>query len=67
MKRRRPPLHTTRQTNGTRDGGAARGIGQTIAVGLAERGASVVLGDIDAVSETAELMDRTGGPVSPTA
>jgi NAD(P)-dependent dehydrogenase (short-subunit alcohol dehydrogenase family) len=41
--------------------GAARGIGQAIAVGLAERGASLVLGDIDEPSETAELIADTGG------
>jgi NAD(P)-dependent dehydrogenase (short-subunit alcohol dehydrogenase family) len=40
---------------------AARGIGQAIAVGLAERGASVVLGDIDDRSETTELIAGTGG------
>jgi NAD(P)-dependent dehydrogenase (short-subunit alcohol dehydrogenase family) len=40
--------------------GAARGIGQPIAVGLAERGASVVLGDIDEPRETAELIAGTG-------
>ena len=41
--------------------GAARGIGQAIAVGLAERGASVVLGDIDDLSETTELIAGTSG------
>jgi 3-oxoacyl-[acyl-carrier protein] reductase len=41
--------------------GAARGIGQAIAVGLAERGASVVLGDITEPSETAALIVGAGG------
>jgi len=41
--------------------GAAHGIGQAIAVGLAERGASVVLGDIDDLSETTELIAGAGG------
>lgn len=40
--------------------GAARGIGQAIAAGLAERGASIVLGDIDDVSETRDLIGATG-------
>jgi 3-oxoacyl-[acyl-carrier protein] reductase len=39
---------------------AALGIGQAIAVGLAERGASVVLGDIGDLSETAGLIAGTG-------
>jgi NAD(P)-dependent dehydrogenase (short-subunit alcohol dehydrogenase family) len=41
--------------------GAARGIGQAIAVGLAERGATLVLGDIDDVKQTAELVAGAGG------
>jgi 3-oxoacyl-[acyl-carrier protein] reductase len=41
--------------------GAARGIGQAIAVGLAERGASLVLGDIDEPDETAMLITDAGG------
>jgi NAD(P)-dependent dehydrogenase (short-subunit alcohol dehydrogenase family) len=41
--------------------GAARGIGQAVAVGLAERGASVVLDDIGEPSETAELIADSGG------
>lgn len=41
--------------------GAARGIGQAIAVGLAERGASVVLGDITEPSETEALIVAAGG------
>ena len=41
--------------------GAARGIGQAIAVGLADRGATVVLGDLDDLSDTTELIAGTGG------
>jgi NAD(P)-dependent dehydrogenase (short-subunit alcohol dehydrogenase family) len=41
--------------------GAARGIGQAIAVGLAERGAKVVIGDIEDVTETTELIAASGG------
>jgi NAD(P)-dependent dehydrogenase (short-subunit alcohol dehydrogenase family) len=37
--------------------GAAHGIGQAIAAGLAERGARIVLGDIGDVSETSDLRD----------
>jgi short chain dehydrogenase len=40
--------------------GAARGIGQAIAVGLAERGASGVVGDLGDLSETTELIAGTG-------
>ena len=40
--------------------GAARGIGQAIAAGLAERGTRIVLGDIDDVSETSDLIGATG-------
>src|SRR5580700_11944547 len=40
--------------------GAARGIGQAIAVGLAERGASVVLGDIGDTGETVDLIEQNG-------
>jgi 3-oxoacyl-[acyl-carrier protein] reductase len=36
--------------------GAARGIGQAIAVGLAERGARIVLGDLGDMSETSNLV-----------
>jgi NAD(P)-dependent dehydrogenase (short-subunit alcohol dehydrogenase family) len=43
--------------------GAARGIGQVTAVGLAERGANVVLGDVADLSETTELIANTGGIV----
>jgi NAD(P)-dependent dehydrogenase (short-subunit alcohol dehydrogenase family) len=42
--------------------GAARGIGQAVAVGLAERGARIVLGDIDDVSDTSKLISDTGHP-----
>jgi NAD(P)-dependent dehydrogenase (short-subunit alcohol dehydrogenase family) len=41
--------------------GAGRGIGQAIAAGLAERGASLVLGDIHEPNETAELICSAGG------
>jgi NAD(P)-dependent dehydrogenase (short-subunit alcohol dehydrogenase family) len=40
--------------------GAARGIGQAIAAGLAERGATVVLSDIDDLDETAKLIQAAG-------
>jgi NAD(P)-dependent dehydrogenase (short-subunit alcohol dehydrogenase family) len=40
--------------------GAARGIGQAIAVGLAERGATVVIGDIEDVTETTKLIAASG-------
>jgi 3-oxoacyl-[acyl-carrier protein] reductase len=43
--------------------GAARGIGQAIAVGLAERGANVVLGDVEDLSETTALIANTGRTV----
>jgi NAD(P)-dependent dehydrogenase (short-subunit alcohol dehydrogenase family) len=36
--------------------GAARGIGQAIAVGLAERGARIVLGDLGDMSQTSNLV-----------
>jgi NAD(P)-dependent dehydrogenase (short-subunit alcohol dehydrogenase family) len=39
--------------------GAARGIGQAIAVGLAEQGAAVVIGD---VTQTSELIAKAGHP-----
>jgi 3-oxoacyl-[acyl-carrier protein] reductase len=45
--------------------GAARGIGQAIAVGLAERGANVVLGDVEDLSETTALIANTGGTAVP--
>jgi NAD(P)-dependent dehydrogenase (short-subunit alcohol dehydrogenase family) len=45
--------------------GAARGIGQAIAAGLAERGTRIVLGDIDDVSETSDLNGATGHPAVP--
>jgi NAD(P)-dependent dehydrogenase (short-subunit alcohol dehydrogenase family) len=40
--------------------GAAPGIGQAIAVGLAKQGATVVIGDIEDLIETSELIARTG-------
>jgi hypothetical protein len=40
--------------------GAARSIGQAIAVGLAERGASVVVGDLGDLSETVALTSFAG-------
>jgi NAD(P)-dependent dehydrogenase (short-subunit alcohol dehydrogenase family) len=45
--------------------GAARGIGQAIAVGLAERGARIVLGDLGDMSETNSLVVGTGQPALP--
>ena len=50
--------------------GAAHGIGQAIAAGLAERGARIVLGDIGGVSEASDLIGATGHravPVTPTS
>ncbi len=46
--------------------GAARGIGQAIAVGLAERGASLVLGDLGEPNETAKLITDAGGSAMAT-
>jgi NAD(P)-dependent dehydrogenase (short-subunit alcohol dehydrogenase family) len=45
--------------------GAARSIGQAIAAALAERGTRIVLGDIDDVSETSDLIGATGHPAVP--
>jgi NAD(P)-dependent dehydrogenase (short-subunit alcohol dehydrogenase family) len=48
--------------------GAARGIGQAIAAGLAERATRIVPGDIDDVSEASDLIGATGHravPVTP--
>jgi NAD(P)-dependent dehydrogenase (short-subunit alcohol dehydrogenase family) len=45
--------------------GAARGIGQAIAVGLAERGARIVLGDLGDMSETSNLVAGTGQQALP--
>jgi catechol 2,3-dioxygenase-like lactoylglutathione lyase family enzyme len=45
--------------------GAARGIGQAIAAGLAERGTRIVLGDIGDVSEASDLIGATGHPAVP--
>jgi NAD(P)-dependent dehydrogenase (short-subunit alcohol dehydrogenase family) len=42
--------------------GAARGIGQAIAVGLAEQGATVVIGDVGDLTETGELIAKAGHP-----
>ena len=42
--------------------GAARGIGQAIAVGLAEQGATVVIGDVGDLAETSELIAKAGNP-----
>ena len=41
------------------------GIGQAIAADLAERGTRIVLGDIDDVSETSDLINATGHPAVP--
>jgi NAD(P)-dependent dehydrogenase (short-subunit alcohol dehydrogenase family) len=43
--------------------GAAHGIGQAIAAGLAERGTRIVLGDIDEVSAASDLIGATGHPI----
>jgi NAD(P)-dependent dehydrogenase (short-subunit alcohol dehydrogenase family) len=43
--------------------GAARGIGQAIAVGLASQGATVVIGDVGDLAETSDLIAKTGHPV----
>src|SRR5690349_7835431 len=45
--------------------GAAHGIGQAIAAGLAERGARIVLGDSGGVSETSDLIGAPGHPAVP--
>jgi NAD(P)-dependent dehydrogenase (short-subunit alcohol dehydrogenase family) len=42
--------------------GAARGIGQATAVGLAEQGATVVIGDVGDLTETSELIAKAGHP-----
>jgi NAD(P)-dependent dehydrogenase (short-subunit alcohol dehydrogenase family) len=45
--------------------GTSRGIGQAIAVGLAERGARVVLGDRGDATQTSALIAGTGHPAVP--
>jgi NAD(P)-dependent dehydrogenase (short-subunit alcohol dehydrogenase family) len=45
--------------------GAARGIGQAIAAGLAGRGTRIVPGDIDEISEASDLIGATGHPSVP--
>jgi NAD(P)-dependent dehydrogenase (short-subunit alcohol dehydrogenase family) len=47
--------------------GAARGIGQAIAVGLAQQGATVVIGDVSDLAETSELISKFGTPAITTA
>src|SRR5580700_10871221 len=42
--------------------GAARGIGQAIAIGLAKQGATVVVGDVGDLSGTAEMIKNVGDP-----
>jgi NAD(P)-dependent dehydrogenase (short-subunit alcohol dehydrogenase family) len=42
--------------------GAARGIGQAIAVGLARQGATVVIGNVGDLAETSELIAKVGHP-----
>ena len=42
--------------------GAARGIGQAIAVGLARQGATVVVGDVGDLAETSALIAEVGDP-----
>ena len=41
--------------------GAARGIGQSIAVGLARQGATVIVGDVGDLADTAKLIAEAGG------
>jgi 3-oxoacyl-[acyl-carrier protein] reductase len=41
--------------------GAARGIGQAIAVGLARQGATVIVGDVGDLAETSTLIAKTDG------
>jgi NAD(P)-dependent dehydrogenase (short-subunit alcohol dehydrogenase family) len=43
--------------------GAARGIGQAIAAGLAKQGATVVIGDIGDLTETSDLIANFGNQV----
>jgi NAD(P)-dependent dehydrogenase (short-subunit alcohol dehydrogenase family) len=45
--------------------GAARGIGQAIAVGLARQGATVVIGDVGDLAQTTELIADAGHPAVP--
>ena len=45
--------------------GAARGIGQAIAAGLAERATRIVPADLDDVNETSDLNGATGHPAVP--
>jgi NAD(P)-dependent dehydrogenase (short-subunit alcohol dehydrogenase family) len=62
------PASTTPQPHAGRVAlvtGAARGIGQAIALGLAERGATVVIGDIEDLTETTELVAASGGSAVP--
>jgi len=42
--------------------GAARGIGQAIAVGLARQGATVVIGDVGDLAQTSTLIAEAGQP-----
>jgi 3-oxoacyl-[acyl-carrier protein] reductase len=42
--------------------GAARGIGQAIAVGLARQGATVVIGDVGDLTKTSDLIAKVGNP-----
>ena len=42
--------------------GAARGIGEAIAVGLARQGATVLIGDVGDLAETSELVAKAGHP-----
>jgi NAD(P)-dependent dehydrogenase (short-subunit alcohol dehydrogenase family) len=42
--------------------GAARGIGQAIAVGLAGQGATVIIGDVGDLAETSQLIANVGNP-----
>jgi NAD(P)-dependent dehydrogenase (short-subunit alcohol dehydrogenase family) len=59
------PATTTGQSHAGRIAvvtGAARGIGQAIAVGLARQGATVVIGDVGDLTETSELIAKAGHP-----
>jgi NAD(P)-dependent dehydrogenase (short-subunit alcohol dehydrogenase family) len=61
-----PPNRTSEPRRPDCAGDRSRnGIGQAIAADLAERGTRIVLGDIDDVSETSDLIGATGHPAVP--